>query len=234
MTTLLEAVSIIEKFEAGSLTRRISAIENVIHGFDKNACENIYPSLNITPPLLDAAFTLKRISGQINVITHAAGILLLLPKILDEDEVVESLSLGAGNTGRPFDLETNKRIAEFKFINWQGGSEAIRQNSLFKDFYLMAEYDTPKEKYLYVIGTKHPLKFLAGGRALESILSRNNKLWGEFQLKYGAQFTRVNDYYQYRKSVVKLVDVSSIMPQFTNNLAAEIVDMRDEIEEENL
>ena len=60
------------------------------------------------------------------------------------------MSLGAGNTGRAFDLETNKRIAEFKFIRWQGGPEAIRQNALFKDFYFMAEHAGVKRKYLYV------------------------------------------------------------------------------------
>jgi hypothetical protein len=43
-------------------------------------------------------------------------------------------------TGRSFDLETSYRVAvaEFKFIRWQGGPESIRQNQLFKDFYLLA------------------------------------------------------------------------------------------------
>ena len=43
-------------------------------------------------------------------------------------------------TGRSFDLETSYRVAvaELKFIRWQGGPESIRQNQLFKDFYLLA------------------------------------------------------------------------------------------------
>ena len=43
-------------------------------------------------------------------------------------------------TGRSFDLETSCRVAvaEFKFIRWQGDPESIRQNQLFKDFYLLA------------------------------------------------------------------------------------------------
>jgi hypothetical protein len=61
--------------------------------------------------------------------------------ILRPGEVIDCVSLGAGNTGRAFDLETNLRIAEFKFIHWQGGPESIRQNSLFKDFYEMAEHE---------------------------------------------------------------------------------------------
>ena len=47
----------------------------------------------------------------------------------------------------------------------------IRQNALFKDFYLTAEHDSAERKYLYVMGIKQPLKFLNGGRALSSVLS---------------------------------------------------------------
>ena len=100
---------------------------------------------------------IKRLAGEIHVVIHALGILLCLPHILKTGEIVESVSLGAGNTGKAFDLETNRRIAEFKFIRWQGGAEMIRQNALFKDFYLMAEHSTHKEKYLYVLGTEIPL-----------------------------------------------------------------------------
>ena len=70
------------------------------------------------------------------------------------------MSLGAGNTGRSFDQETDRRVAAFKFIRWQGGPESIRQNSVFKDFFLLAEHDTVKRRYLYVLGNHYPLKFL--------------------------------------------------------------------------
>ena len=62
--------------------------------------------------------------------------------------VVPSLVLGAGNTGREFDLETNYRIAEFKFIHWRGGPDTIRQNSIFKDFFLLADGESANRKYL--------------------------------------------------------------------------------------
>lgn len=216
MNTLLEAANTVEKFEQGSLTQRISAIETALVGYDKRACEEIYSSLNITAELFGSAVTVKRLAGQIHVLIHAIGILLVLPHILEAEERIEALSLGAGNAGRPFDLETNRRVAEFKFIHWKGGAESIRQNSLFKDYYLMAEYPTTKAKYLYVIGSKHPLKFFNGGRALESVFSKNNKLWQEFQAKYGTQFTRVCDYYDFRKSVVQLVDVATMIPQLAD------------------
>ena len=95
-----------------------------------------------------------------------------LPYILESGETVEYVSLGAGNTGRQFDLETNYRVAEFKFIHWRGGAESIRQNQLFKDFYLLAENETIKRKYLYVLGAKFPLHFLNGGRKLNSVLTQ--------------------------------------------------------------
>jgi hypothetical protein len=116
--------------------------------------------------------------------------------ILEQGETVEYVSLGAGNTGREFDLETNLRVAEFKFIRWRGGAESIRQNSIFKDYVLLAENPTPKRKYLYLVGTEHALKFLHGGRALSSVLSRNDKLQKMFSERFGSQFSKVRDYYE--------------------------------------
>jgi hypothetical protein len=221
MISILEAAKAIQQFEKDSLTDRISVIENKLAGADLSVVQSVYPSLGVTSDLLESAITFKRTASQINVLIHSIGILLSLPEILEQGEVVEYLSLGAGNTGRPFDLETNHRVAEFKFINWQGGAESIRQNSLFKDFYLLAEYETPKRKYLYVLGKKHPMKFLNGGRSLESVMSRNNKLWSEFQTKYASRFKKVSEYFEYRKSVVQLVDIAEIVPQFRNAEVAE-------------
>lgn len=87
---------------------------------------------------------------------------LCLPHILEPGELVEYASLGAGNTGRQFDLETNFCVAEFKFINWRGGPESIRQNSIFKDYFLLAEAPTPKRKYLYLLGSGFVLRLNLG------------------------------------------------------------------------
>jgi len=61
------------------------------------------------------------------------------------------------------------------------------------------------------------MKFLNGGRSLENVMSRNNKMWAEFQTKYGSRFKKVSEYFEYRKSVVQLVDVAEIIPQFVNS-----------------
>lgn len=153
-------------------------------------------------------------AGQINVVVHALGILMALPAILEDGERVEDLSLGAGNTGHNFDLETNRRIAEFKFITWQGGSESIRQNALFVDLYHLAEAETDKLRELYVTDLVHPLKFLAGGRSMKSILSKHGYVAEEFFARYGDRYLVARDYWYDAKDRVALVDVSTLVPYF--------------------
>jgi hypothetical protein len=165
--------------------------------------------------LLQACSELKQLTLEIDVVIHAIGILTALPAILEENEQIEYLSLGAGNTGREFDLETSSRIAEFKFINWRGGPESIRQNSLFKDFFWLAESDTTKNRYLYVLDTEKPLKFLNGKRALSSVTSKDARLAKAISERYGTRFSRVGDYYRFRKDSVNIVDVSAISPNLS-------------------
>lgn len=209
---LEDAAKLLQSFQKGDLTDRLFSLEINFKGMNRTGAGQLCLKESVTPELLKAAMHIKRLAGQVNVVIHGVAILATLPSILEEDEHVTYLSLGAGNTGRPFDLETDKRIAEFKFINWQGGAEAIRQNSLFKDFYNLVEYETHKDRYLYVIGTKIPLRFFHSQRAIKSVLSRNNKLEREFFAKYGDQFQYVCDYYSHYKDRVRLVDISIIHP----------------------
>jgi len=175
----------------------------------------------VSHDLLAAAYVMKQVAGQINVVIHAIGILMCLPHVLEPGEHILSLSLGAGNTGRAFDLETDRRIAEFKFIHWQGGAETIRQNSLFKDLYQMIEHPTEKQKVMYVLGTHYPLKFLNSRRALSSVMSRNRKLWDGFVAKYSNRLSTIGDYYALKKTEVSLVDVSSFVPGLTSLASTE-------------
>ena len=156
---------------------------------------------------MNSALSIKNVAGQINVIIHAAGILNSLPTILEKGEIIESASLGAGNTGKKFDLETNIRVAEFKFIDWKGGSESIRQNGIFKDFYELAEYKTNKKKILYVVDTTYPLKFFNGGRALTSVLSKQPRILNEIIVNYKDQLKIVRDYYALHKNNVDIIDI---------------------------
>jgi hypothetical protein len=210
---LKDAIRQVEDFKSGSLTARISSLEQSFEGAKRNKCKKLCLSHRLDSALLESAFEVKKLAGQINVVIHTAGILAALPSIRKNSEIIESLSLGAGNTGRSFDLQTNQRIAEFKFINWQGGPETIRQNSLFKDFYELAEAETDKKRYLYVLGLKYPLKFFNGRRSLKGVLSRNIKLASQFRQRYGNRFKVVCEYYQHRKELVSLIDLTDIVPE---------------------
>lgn len=202
------AIQAIANFQGASLTENLARIESSVVGLGTNELQDFCDGRKIDGAFMSSAVSIKKLAGQINVIIHAAGILCSLPAILKPNEVVESVSLGAGNTGRQFDLETNFRIAEYKFIDWQGGSESIRQNGVFKDFYSLAEHETKKSKHLYVVGTNHPLRFLAGGRALASVLSRYPSILADITGKYGATVTKVCDYYELKKSEVEIRDIS--------------------------
>ena len=216
---ITEAARILQQFCSQDLTNTLAEIETSAKGLTSKSCPAALAACGAREEVLVAAGLVKKLAGQINVIMHASGILTCLPKILEPDEVVQYLSLGAGNTGRAFDLETNKRIAEFKFIYWRG-ADAIRQNSLFKDFYRLAEHPTPKRKYVYVLGTEYPLKFLNGRRAIASVLDKYAALLDRFRAIHGNQYETVRDYYQARGNQVILQDVSL----WVNGLVADGID----------
>ncbi len=207
------ALKVIEEFQGDSLTKSLASIERLVVGQDSTGTADFCDDRNIDTGFLTSAMAIKKVAGQINVIIHAAGILHSLPHILEKGELIESVSLGAGNTGKKFDLETNLRVAEYKFITWQGGAESIRQNGIFKDFYELAEYETPKRKVLYVVDTHFPLKFFSGRRALSSVLAKQPGILNMIKAKYGNEMNIVRDYYERHKETVAICDVSSFIEQ---------------------
>lgn len=208
-------------FTGPKLTTTLARVEGSIHGLTAETSHAFLHNHKAGKEALRAAAEMKRLAGQINVVIHALGILMCLPHILEEGEIVEYVSLGAGNTGRAFDLETNLRVAEFKFIKWQGGSETIRQNSIFKDAFELVRHETTKRKYLYVLGTKYPLKFLKGGRAINSVLSRNVKLKMVFDELYGKEFKKMREWYAVHHVNFSVVDVSPWLSELAENLIDE-------------
>jgi hypothetical protein len=222
-----DAIHLLQTFRGADLTQTIYQIEKSLRGVSAESYSTVLSTSGAKAEVLGAASLVKQLAGQINVVIHALGILLCLPHVLRPGEIIEYVSLGAGNTGRAFDLETNQRVAEFKFIRWQGGPESVRQNSVFKDFYEMAEYDTRKEKYLYVLGIEHGEKFFNGGRSLSSVLSRNVKLRNRFNEKFGDHYRTVRDYYLPRKGLVVIQDVSSFVPELVA-VAAEAAEVEEE------
>jgi len=196
------------------LTTEIARLEHAI----QQKCLSEFTDIKDNPFLNGQAFAasmpIKKIAGQINVLIHASGILTALPKILEPDERVVSVSLGAGNTGKDFDLETSHRVAEFKFINWRGGPESIRENSIFKDFYRLAEYEGKCRRCLYVINPDIPLRFFQNRRALNSVL-KTKSFNDEFYQKYGERYRVVSEYYHDKKHLVEIIDLAPLLPDVT-------------------
>ena len=116
-----DIVRVLDRFTGVDLTETLGRLEDGARGVTAENCGAFIERTRASRKALAAAAELKRLAGQINVTIHALEILLCLPHILELGETVEYVSLGAGNTGRQFDLETNLRVAEFKFIAGAGG-----------------------------------------------------------------------------------------------------------------
>src|SRR6266511_3684216 len=79
---------------------------------------------------------------------------LVLPMILEEGEVISNRpSLGPGNDkSRPFDLETNRRVAEFKVALWSGG-DMMRKRGVTADLVRLALDESGRRPELWFAGT---------------------------------------------------------------------------------
>jgi hypothetical protein len=216
LISLDEAAKVIENFGVGSaLTMHIKELEASGTGLKRRQIQQLLAHEDVGVELVAAAGTIKTLAGQVNVIVHAAGILVSLPHILEPDEVVESLSLGAGNTGRDHDLVTDRRIAEFKFIDWRASRNTMRENVLFADVFGVASADTDKLRVVYVLGTDQAMKFLSGGRALTSVLSRSPKVRRMFEEEHGTDtFATVRDYWTTVCNRVEIADLRELVPYF--------------------
>lgn len=210
---LLSALATLALFASPEeLTPRIGKLESDLASLTSKQAADRLVDEHVDSSLLDAALTVKRLAGRINHIVHAVGILTALPYVLEPGEVIASLSLAAGNTGKAYDLETDRQIAEFKFITWRGSAEAGRQNVLFIDLFRLASADTDKRRVVYVTGTREPLRFLHGHRALKSVLSRNASAERSFRALHGQRFSTVGEYYATVSHLVEIVDLAAIVP----------------------
>jgi hypothetical protein len=220
-----QAAAALQNFSGANLTAVLARIESDLKGATLARCTEMLARGGDEKNALAAAAALKRVAAQVNTAIHALGIILCLPHILEDGEIVEYVSLGAGNTGRKFDLETNLRVAEFKFIHWRGKAETIRQNSIFKDFFLLADDPTEKRKYLYVLDTAQPLKFFNAKRAISSVLSKNEAVRDLFHARFSKQYERVHEFFLEHGHKVKIEDVSRYVPE----LIADTSDLEEDI-----
>jgi hypothetical protein len=210
MSNIYDAFERVLKFSSGEkLTEDIARLEAKVKSIKKDQVAMLIDKEDFGASSLHAALSIKKVAGQINVIIHAIGIINALPYILETDEVIEYVSLGAGNTGKEFDLVTNKRVAEFKFINWKG-ADTIRQNNTFKDFFNLVEYETHLRKCLYLLDKSMFIRFMNNNRSLESVLSKNMSIHNRFRKLYGDKYAKVSDYYKDKHNQVEVSDLNAL------------------------
>jgi hypothetical protein len=214
---VVTAINELQAFSGIDVTQTISETEARFGGLTAADVAQALDTVQATSNALSAAHVVKRLSRQVDVKIHALGILRCLPHLLGPNETIQYLSLGAGNTGREFDLETDRRVAEFKFISWQGGAESIRQNGLFKDYFQLVESSSTKAKFLYVLRTQHPLAFFNGGRAIQSVFASHPDLLHNFRQWY-LDIATVREYFALTRRKVTLVDVSQWVSELCDPL----------------
>lgn len=164
-----------EQFKGESLTKTIGELAVRLSGKSSSEVPAIQRSFHIHRPLLSAALAIKQMSAQIDVLVHASCIAYALPFSLNANEVVQSVSLGADNAERAFDRITDQRIAEFKCIVWKVKGNAVREKTLFGDFFTLAREVVPKRNYRYLRNKEIPERFLQGKRDILKTLDSNEK-----------------------------------------------------------
>src|SRR5947209_1261036 len=105
MADLLQALDLVNRFKGTNLASQIARLEQDAETKTKRDLSTLLVEKAVSSDLLRASIAVKRASAQIDEIVHAVGTMICLQEILEEGEAIECLSLGAGNTGRSYDLE---------------------------------------------------------------------------------------------------------------------------------
>jgi hypothetical protein len=159
--------------------------------------------------------------GRINDLIHAAGIVLTLLHLLDEGERITTRpSLAAGNDPRrPYDLQTDRRAAEFKFSQWKG-ADAARKRQTFKDLVLLAASDASQVE-LFVVGPE-PEAFLRSCTSSAAWgLDRAKSVQELFVRRFGPLETTIAQFTATHAAHVTITDVRTLLPQRVAGLLAQ-------------
>jgi hypothetical protein len=206
----------------GRVSGLLSEVATELYGADAEAAGGVATSAGFTPKLLSEAFTLRSHLGQLNDLIHAAAMTMALPHILEPNEVVAQPPWLAANGDRAhtFDLETNRRVADFKLAVWTG-KDAARKRALFQGLVHLAALPADQRPELYVAGAA-PLDFLRG--------SGSNAAWA---LNRGPESTKslylvrfqdlgmsIRDFTAGPAAHVKLTDLSDVLPPMQTALSA--------------
>lgn len=191
----------------GALTSTIASLERDLHG--RRACDiqQVLEEHGVSPATLESGLVARDRLGRINDVIHATAMVIALPTILEPDERITRPSLAAGNDPtRPFDLETDQRIAEFKLSRWDGHDTA-RKRQLVKDLVHLAADRSGRRAQLFVLDER-PLHFLAETRSTMAwAIDRFPPTQALYLDRFGDLLMPISGFYEDHASHVEVVDL---------------------------
>lgn len=190
--------------QSAPFTGMVAALEAALIGADRKASMAVALESPFNSALIENALIVRERIGVFDSVIHASVITQVIPLILDEGEhLTKRPSLGAGNDNdRLYDLETDRRLAEFKLSSWKG-SDGMRQRGLFADVVGLSLDTSDRRKQVFVVGDL-PVKFLT--------TSRRN---AAKTLSKAAMRLRIPD----------LLDNTITVSQFTKASGVEVIDL---------
>ncbi|MFF6783734.1 PE-PGRS family protein [Streptomyces sp. NPDC012510] len=209
-----EAVALLAGFlGAEPLTAAIASLERDLVGRPVREVGDMAAARGFGPELMVAALTVRERLGRLNDLIHAAGIVLALPHLLEDgEEISVRPSLAAGNDPRrPFDLETDRRVAEFKLARWRG-ADAMRKRQTFKDLVMLAADRTGRRAELFVVGPE-PGRFLSTSKATAAwALDRTLHARRVFEESFGSLDVSVAQFTERHAGHVEVTDLCDVLP----------------------
>lgn len=201
----------------------ISSLERELSRADLTTAMRASARLGLDGDLLVSALRARRDLGRINDIVHATAILVSLPALLEANEVIRRPpSLTAANVhSRRFDLETNRRLAEFRFAVWDG-SDVGRQRGLVADLAHLALHDQTDRRLrqLYVVGER-PIEFLRTTRSkLISALARGGRVKTDLVEAQVDLEMPISEFLRDLAGDVELIDLCERVPEVGHTIEA--------------
>jgi hypothetical protein len=137
---------------------------------------------------------------------------------LEPDEILRRPSLAAGNDpSRPYDVETDRRVAEFKLARWDG-HDAMRKRQVFKDLVHLAADASGRRAELYVLGER-PLRFLREtGSSAEWGLDRFPATRQLFRERFGSLAVPISAVTDRTAGHVRIIDLAERLPRLFGSL----------------
>ncbi|MCR6481377.1 hypothetical protein M8542_00965 [Amycolatopsis sp. OK19-0408] len=202
-----------EFFAEENLSSRVVRLESLLEGADIETVGARVAAEGMTDDLVRGALLVRQHAGRVNDLIHAAMIVRALPKILEPGErITQRPSLAAGNDpSRKFDLETDRRVAEFKAGEWKG-RDAMRKRGLVADMVGLVLGRGRRRAELYVLGDL-PISFLRKSNStMEWALGRSSpNLRRAYEDHFGSAALTVSQFTAGPAKEVVLRDLTEII-----------------------